>query len=130
MPKKILSTPSSPSPTHKAYSTAVEGGGLVFLAGQTGKDPKTGQYAKDDIRAQTRQTLENIKAILADEGLTLSDVTMCTILIRDRPTCFDGYNAVYGEYFPPGDRPARITIETGHPPAGEMLIEIAAIAAR
>ena len=124
MPRKILETPSMPVPKVKAYSNATEGGGLVFLAGQKGDNPD------DDIREQTRKTMENIKSLLADVGLTLSDVTMCHIFIYDRRMCFDGYNEVYGEYFPEGDRPARITVETGYKLAGNMLIEITTIAAR
>lgn len=130
MARKILNTPSNPSPTAKAYSTAVEGGGLVFISGQTGKNPATGDFVEDDIHAQTRQTMENIKSVLGDVGLTLSDVTMCHIFIYKRDPYFAGYNEVYGEYFPAGDRPARVTVETGHKLAGDMLIEIATIASR
>ena len=55
--------------------------------------------------------MENIKSILRDVGLTMSDIVSCHIFIADRKACFAGYHEVYGKYFPPADRPARITVK-------------------
>ncbi len=108
------------------YSPAVVAGRLVFLSGQIGLIPGTRRFAGDDIDSQTRQALENISSLLAQEGLDSSNVIQCTVYLRDIGD-FQQMNLLYGGYFAEGRYPARTTVEVSDLPAG-ALIEIAAIA--
>lgn len=104
------------------YSQGLKAGNMVFTAGQGGADPATGKLAPD-IASQTRQALENIKAILAEGGASMSDVVKATVHLSDMDN-FDAFNAVYETYFPL-PRPVRTTVESG---LGGMLVEIDVIA--
>ena len=101
-------------------SAATRFGNLVFVAGQTGRHPTTGEVGKD-IRAQTRNVLERIKLILQAAGTSLDNVlTVTTYLTRREDLA--AYNEEYGKYFP-ADKPARTTVEVmlNSP---ELLVEI------
>ncbi len=107
------------------YSQAIKSGLFIFLSGQLPIDPVTGAVESRGVREQTRQIMENIKAILAEEGLGLGSVVKTTLFIRDMGT-FAEINDVYGSYF--GEhRPARSTVEVSRLPK-DALIEIEAIA--
>jgi 2-iminobutanoate/2-iminopropanoate deaminase len=123
MPKTQIST-SKGSPPGGPYSQAIRAGDYVFVAGQVGRDPATGQVAGDTIEAQTRQTLENMKAILEAAGASMADVVKVGAHLTDL-SLFDRYNSVYVEYFPE-PRPARTTV--GSKLLGTYLVEIDAIA--
>lgn len=88
------------------FSRAVRAGDLVFVSGQMATD-STGRMVDGGIEAQTRQVLENIKAVLAEAGCTLADVVKCTCWIDDARD-FGRFNATYAEFFP-NDPPARST---------------------
>lgn len=88
------------------FSRAVRAGDLVFVSGQMATD-STGRMIEGGIEAQTRQVLENIRAVLAEAGCTLSDVVKCTCWIDDARD-FGRFNATYAEFFP-NDPPARST---------------------
>jgi len=124
--KKIISTPNAPVPI-APYSQAVEANGLVFLAGQIGLDPATRQLVAGGFEPETTRTLENIKAILAAAGLTMSDIVNTTIYLKDL-TNFQKVNDLYGTYFT-GNFPARTTVGVVGLPAGAS-IEIAVVAVR
>lgn len=126
MPRQILDTPSAP-PALGPYNVAVEGGGLVFISGQVGIDPSTGERAADDVEVQTRRVLDNIGAILGDQGLDYADVVKTTIFLADIAH-FPLVNEVYGGYFS-GAAPARSTVQVAALPGG-FLIEIEVVAAR
>jgi 2-iminobutanoate/2-iminopropanoate deaminase len=126
MPKQVLPTPNAAAPGG-AYSPAVEAGGLVFVAGQVGVDPATGQRVEGDVAAQTEQTLENISTILGDVGLAWSDVAKSTIFLADIGD-FATVNQIYARYAG-SEPPARSTIQVGALPAG-FLVEIEVVAAR
>jgi len=80
MPKRVLETPSAPDALGP-YSVAVESGGFVFVSGQVAIDPATGRRAPDNVAAQVKQIMENLRAILGDLGLTLADVAKTTIFL-------------------------------------------------
>lgn len=126
MPKTVPDTPSAPQ-SLAPYSPAAEAGGLVFVSGQVGMDPQTGERAPDDVAAQTRQVMANIGAVLGDLGLGYDDIVKTTIFLAD----IDDYstvNEVYGSYFD-GGYPARSAFQAGALPAA-FLVEIEVVAAR
>jgi 2-iminobutanoate/2-iminopropanoate deaminase len=98
------------------YSQGIQVGNLVFVAGEKGIDPKTGKLVEGGIAAETRQTFENIKAILAEAGATLDDAVTSTVHMTDLSE-FQDMNRVYAEYFqaaPPG----RTTVQVVALPGG------------
>ena len=106
-------------------SPATKFGNLVFVAGQTGRHPATGEVGKD-IREQTRNTLERIKVILAAAGTSLDNVlSAMTHLTRVQDLA--AYNEEYAKYFPV-DKPARTTVTVASLNSTELLIEITVIA--
>lgn len=126
MPKNTVNTPSAP-PALGPYSVAVEAAGLVFISGQVAIDPSTGERARDDVIAQTKQIMTNIEAILGDCGLGFDDVVKTTIFLTDMDD-FPKVNDVYGSAFT-DQPPARSTVEVSALPGG-FLVEIETIAAR
>lgn len=121
--KKIIATKSAPAAIGP-YSQAVDGGGILITSGQLGLDPATGEL-KGDITAQTRQSLENVKAILTEAGLTMDNVIKTTVFLQHMSD-FAAMNAVYAEYFTEGSYPARSAVEVGALPKGG-LVEIECI---
>jgi 2-iminobutanoate/2-iminopropanoate deaminase len=109
------------------YSVATEAGGFVFVSGQVAIDPATGDRAPDNVAAQTKQIMENLRAILSDIGLSLTDVAKTTIFLTDIND-FPTVNDIYGGYFD-DEPPARSTVEVSALPGG-FLVEIEVIAAR
>jgi 2-iminobutanoate/2-iminopropanoate deaminase len=106
-------------------SLATRFGNLVFVAGQTGRHPATGEVGRD-IREQTRNTLERIKVILAAAGTSLDNVlSAMTHLTRVQDLA--AYNEEYAKYFPM-DKPARTTVTVASLNSPELLIEITVIA--
>jgi enamine deaminase RidA (YjgF/YER057c/UK114 family) len=106
-------------------SLATKFGNLVFVSGQTGRHPTTGEGGKD-IREQTRNTLERIKVILAAAGTSLDHVlSAMTHLTRVQDLA--AYNEEYAKYFPT-DKPARTTVTVATLNSPELLIEITVIA--
>jgi len=105
------------------YSHAVVSGDLVFLSGQLGLDPATNALAPGGVEAETRQSLTNISAILAELGLSLSNVVKTTVYLRDMGD-FARMNAVYAEFFPK-DFPARSAVQAAAlPKNGAVEIEV------
>ncbi len=105
-----LSPPGTPAPCGP-YSPAVRAGDFIFVSGQVPLNPATQQVVSGDIRQETRQTLDNLKAILEGCGATLADVVKCTVFLAESGD-FAGMNEVYAEYF--GDsKPARSTVVCG-----------------
>ena len=125
MSKKVLTTPSAPA-AMGPYSVAVEAHGFVFLSGQVALKPGGGR-AEDDVKVQTRQVMENIKAILGDLDLEFHDVAKTTIFMDDMAD-YPAINEIYGEYFTTGP-PARSAVQAAKLPGG-FLVEIEMIVAR
>lgn len=126
MPKTVPDTPSAPKPMGP-YSVAAEANGFVFISGQVGLDSSTGEREPDDVTAQTHRVMKNIGSILADLGLSYSDIAKTTIFLADIGY-FPQVNEVYGAYFE-DQPPARSTFQAGALPGG-FLVEIEVVAAR
>lgn len=122
--KEIISTPQAPAAIGP-YSQAVKAGGMLYISGQLPIDPATGEFAASDIAGQTRQSLENIKAILSQAGCGLENVVKTTVLLADIGD-FGAMNGVYAEYFTDAC-PARAAFAVKALPKG-ALVEIEAIA--
>jgi 2-iminobutanoate/2-iminopropanoate deaminase len=124
MRKRVIQTEKAPKAIGP-YSQAIQAGDLIFLSGQIPINPLTGELVKGDIGRQTRQVLENIKAVLEADGLGMGDVVKTTIFLRDMAK-FNEVNEAYGSYFP-APPPARSTVEVSNLPRN-VEIEIEAIA--
>ncbi|MGI6366550.1 MAG: RidA family protein [Bacillota bacterium] len=124
MNKTIISTEKAPAAIGP-YSQAVRVGDLVFTSGQIALKPDTGDLVQGDVQAQTRQCMDNVKAILEAAGTSLDNCVKCTLFIKDMNQ-FGQINEVYGTYF--GDNPpARACVEVARLPK-DVLIEVEAIA--
>ena len=108
-----------------AFSLGLQVGDLVFLAGQGGRDPETGELPPT-IEEQTERTIRTIETLLAAAGCTLADVVSCLVHLSDL-SLFPRYNAVYERLFPE-PRPVRTTV--GAELLHGMLIEVTAVARR
>ena len=124
--KKIIATEKAPGAIGP-YSQGIEANGFVFVSGQLPVDPETGAFPKDCISAQTKQSIENVAAVLAAAGCGLEDVIKTTVFLSDIGN-FAAMNEVYAEYFKT-DCPARSAFEAANLPKG-ALVEIEAIAAK
>jgi 2-iminobutanoate/2-iminopropanoate deaminase len=109
------------------YSQAVLAGDTLYLAGQIAIDPASGTYTPATIEAETRRTLNNLRAVLKAADMTLENVVSTTVYLADLRD-FGAMNAVYAEFFG-ATPPARATIEAARIP-GDAKVEIAAIAVR
>jgi 2-iminobutanoate/2-iminopropanoate deaminase len=123
MSREIIKTDKAPAAIGP-YSQAVKSGNLIFVSGQVPVNPKTGELT-GGTREQTRQVLENLKAVLAAAGASLSQVIKTTVFMKNLDD-FTVMNEVYKEYFPQ-DPPARSTVEVARIPRSSM-VEIEAIA--
>ena len=121
--KKIIATLNAPAAIGP-YAQAVDGGSVLITSGQLGLDPTTGELAQG-IEAQTRRALENVKAILAQAGLSRGSVIKTTVFLQHMSD-FAAMNAVYAEFFTQGSYPARSAVEVGALPKGG-LVEIECI---
>ena len=108
------------------YSQAIRAGKTVYVSGEVGIDPITGQFAGTTIGEQTDQALKNVAAILAAAGLTLDNIVTTTVYLLD-VNDFAGMNAAYGTHFK-YPAPARATIQVAALPKKGALVEISAIA--
>jgi 2-iminobutanoate/2-iminopropanoate deaminase len=122
--KKSIITSEAPAAIGP-YSQGIRAGGFVFVSGQLPIDPATGAFSGEAIADQTRQSLANIRAILAEEGLSMEDVVKTTVLLKNISD-FAAMNEVYATFFP-GEAPARAAFEVAAIPKG-ALVEIEAIA--
>ena len=122
--KKVIQSEKAPKAIGP-YSVAIESGGFVFCAGQTGINPVTGDLVSADLEAQTRQVLTNLKNVLEAAGTSLDKVVKTTVFLRDMAD-FPKMNAIYAEYFS-SNPPARSTIAVAGLPKGGI-VEIEAIA--
>ena len=97
MSKEIIQSSKVPAPIGP-YSQAVIANGFLFASGQVAFDPATGELVLTDIQAETRQVMENIKAILEEAKLSFANVVKTTIFLSDMQL-FAQVNEVYGSYF-------------------------------
>jgi 2-iminobutanoate/2-iminopropanoate deaminase len=124
MAKAVIGTEAAPAAIGP-YSQAVRTGDLIFVSGQIPLDPASGQLVEGDIRAQTRQVLWNLSAILEAAGSDLSQAVKTTVYLRDLGE-FAAMNEVYAEFF--ADRPpARATVQVARLPR-DAAVEIDLVA--
>ncbi len=124
--KKVIETRDAPRAIGP-YSQAVESEGLVFCSGQIGLDPQTGALVPGGIEPETRRVLENLRGVLSEAGLDLSDVVKTTVFLVDLND-FNLVNRVYGEHLS-APYPARSTVQVAALPRGAR-VEIEVVAAR
>lgn len=123
---KAINTTNAPAAIGP-YSQAIEACGTVYVSGQLPIDPATGEFAQGGIQAEARQSLTNIKNILAEAGLTMQSVVKVTVLLADISN-FAAVNGVYSEFFQ-APYPARSAFAVAALPKGAN-VEIEAIAVR
>ena len=126
MNKEIIATDKAALPVGP-YSQAVKAGNLIFVAGEKGIDPATGKIVPGGIEAETRQTLENIRVILAAAGATMDNVVRSVVYMTDIGE-FQQMNQIYAEYFQ-SDPPGRSCVQVVALPA-DAHVEIEVTAAQ
>ena len=112
--KKIITTKNAPAPIGP-YNQAVLSGNTLYISGQIPIDPTTGKLVEGDIAKETKQSMENLKAILTEAGMTFENVVKTSIFIADMHQ-FAKINAVYATYFNAESAPARETVEVANLP--------------
>ena len=120
----IIHTVSAPAAIGP-YSQAIDCGAFLITSGQVPFDPATGVIVEGGIEEQTRQSLNNVKAILEAAGLTVDNVVKTTVFLQNMGD-FAAMNAVYAEFFTEGQYPARSAVEVAALPKG-ALVEIETI---
>ena len=124
MKKEIISTDQAPGAIGP-YSQAVKIGEMVFVSGQIPLDPLSGDLIEGDIKAQTRQVLKNVNAVLSAAGTSLDKVVKTTVFITNMND-FPLMNEVYAEFFT-AMPPARACVEVSRLPK-DVLVEVEAVA--
>ena len=124
--KKVINTSKAPAAIGP-YSQAIEVNGTLYVSGQIPFVPETMTVISDDVKEQTRQSLENVKAILEEAGYSLKDVVKAGVFIKDMND-FAAINEVYAEYL--GEvKPARACVEVARLPR-DVKVEIEVIAVK
>ena len=124
MKKIVIQTKQAPTPVGP-YEQGIKAGNFLFTAGQIPKAPANGRMVTGDIEAQTRQVIENLKAVLEAGGSSLERAVKVNVYLKDLKD-FAGMNQVFEEYFPTF-KPARTTVEVAGLPLG-VSIEVDIIA--
>jgi 2-iminobutanoate/2-iminopropanoate deaminase len=124
MSKKIIHTTAAPGAIGP-YSQAIQTGNLLFVSGQIPINPATNELVMDNIQDETKQVMENLKAVLSAANVGFENIVKTTIFLSDM-NLFAAVNEVYGSYFT-GDYPARETVAVKGLPKG-VNVEISVIA--
>ncbi len=125
--KKIINTLKAPAPIGP-YNQAVLTGNTLYISGQIPIDPTSGELEVGDIQKETRQSMENLKAILQEAGMDFTYVVKTSIFVKDMHQ-FALINEVYGSYFDAATAPARETVEVANLPKF-VNVEISMIAVK
>jgi 2-iminobutanoate/2-iminopropanoate deaminase len=125
--KKIITTDNAPAPIGP-YNQAVLSGNTLYTSGQIALNPKTMELVLDTIEIETKQVMENMKAVLEAAEMNFSNVVKSTIFIMDM-TDFARINSVYALYFDEKTAPARETVQVAGLPKG-VNVEISMIAVK
>lgn len=123
--KKIITTTKAPAPIGP-YNQAILSGNTLYTSGQIAINPETGKLVLDDITTETKQVMENLKAVLEAAEMTFEHIVKTSIFISDMEN-FGAINTVYGTYFNEATAPARETVEVANLPK-YVNVEISAIA--
>jgi 2-iminobutanoate/2-iminopropanoate deaminase len=124
--KKIIFTDKAPAPIGP-YSQAVAFGNMLYTSGQIALHPQTGELVTSDIETETKQVMENMKAVLEAAGTTFENVIKSTIFISNMDD-FAKINGIYGAYFNEKTAPARETVQVAKLPKN-VNVEISMIVA-
>jgi len=112
------------------YSQALVVGDFVYLSGQLGLDPKTQEFVSEDVIAQAKQIIDNIKALLEEAGSSLDDVIKVEVFLTDM-NFFPAISDLYGQVFSSGIPPVRQTVEVNSLPKwGKVMMSCTAILKR
>ena len=125
--KKIIFTDKAPAPIGP-YNQAVLVGNILYTSGQIALHPLTMELVLDDIETETKQVMENMKAVLEAADMTFYNVVKTTIFIMDMSD-FACINSVYGSYFDENTAPARETVQVAGLPKG-VNVEISMVAVK
>lgn len=123
--KKIINAAKAPAPIGP-YNQAILKGNMLYTSGQIALHPKTGELVLDDIKTETKQVMENLKAVLEEAGMNFDNVLKVSIFISDMQN-FGSINEVYATYFDEVTAPARETVEVANLPK-YVNVEISLIA--
>lgn len=123
--KKIYNTSNAPSPLGP-YNQAVMAGNMFFTSGQIAINSKSGELVIHNVKDETKQVMENLKAVLNSANLDFKNIVKTSIFITSMND-FNDINDVYGSFFEKGQEPARETVEVAKLPAG-VNVEISMIA--
>ena len=110
------------------YSQGIETEKFIFISGQLPVNPETGKIVQEDIKIQTSQVIDNIKAILDKAGIVLKNVVRCDVFLKDMND-FQEMNEVYASRFTNDPKPARQAVQVGKLPL-DALVEISCIAVK
>jgi 2-iminobutanoate/2-iminopropanoate deaminase len=125
--KKIINTSNAPAPIGP-YNQAILSNNTLYISGQIPLDPLSEKLIEGDIKKETLQCMENLKAILEAAEMSFEDVVKATIFVKDM-NCFSEINEVYGSFFKAESAPARETVEVSNLPKF-VNVEISMIAVR
>jgi 2-iminobutanoate/2-iminopropanoate deaminase len=125
--KKIINTTNAPTPIGP-YSQAVLSGNTLYTSGQIAINPSTGELVLDDIKTETKQVMENMKAVLKAANMSFSNVIKTSIFISNMND-FSQINEIYAQYFDDKNAPARETVEVANLPKF-VNVEISMIAVK
>ena len=126
MTKKIITTPNAPAPIGPYNQAVLVNDTTLYTSGQIALDPKTMELVMDSIANETKQVMENMKAVLAAADMTFENVVKTSIFISDMNN-FAAINEVYGSYFDEATAPARETVEVACLPKS-VNVEISMVA--
>lgn len=125
MMKKIIYTPNAPNPVGP-YSQAVQLGNTLYVSGQIAINPTNGEIINDSIENETRQVMNNLKAILEAAGSSFGQVLKCEVFVSDMEN-YSRINSIYAEFFEEANAPARALVQVANLPK-YVNVEISAIA--
>ncbi|WP_209399663.1 RidA family protein [Pseudozobellia sp. WGM2] len=125
--KKIINTSKAPAPIGP-YNQAVLAGDTLYISGQIPMNAETGELVNGDIKAETTQSMENLKSILSEANMSFENVVKSSIFLKDMNQ-FSEVNEIYGSYFNAETAPARETVEVANLPKF-VNVEISMIAVK
>jgi len=125
--KTIINTSGAPAPIGP-YNQAVLSGNTLYISGQVAFNPQTMSLVLDDIKTETKQVMENLKAILKEANMTFENVVKTSIFLSDMNN-FGAVNEAYGQYFNSETAPARETVQVARLPK-DVNVEISMIAVK
>jgi 2-iminobutanoate/2-iminopropanoate deaminase len=125
--RAIIETAHAPAPVGP-YNQAILVNGTLYISGQIAIDPSTGELVMNNIEAETRQVMQNLKQILKEAEMGFEHIAKCSVFVKDMQM-YSRINAVYAEFFDEATAPARELVEVANLPKF-VNVEISAIAVK